>query len=113
MEVPNLLSTKPDDGVAYSLAQFRQSLEKNPDWKASSFADAQVRRRIKEQNNVLEQASARAAAEHPRTSYGRRAATADHSAGRYLTTAFQYEQERKAVEGIYSALHNGTIREHF
>eukprot|EP01053_Blabericola_migrator_P005696 Blabericola_migrator_1__5695@NODE_288_length_10293_cov_65_527675_g237_i0_p4_GENE_NODE_288_length_10293_cov_65_527675_g237_i0NODE_288_length_10293_cov_65_527675_g237_i0_p4_ORF_typecomplete_len209_score44_19_NODE_288_length_10293_cov_65_527675_g237_i0944610072 len=111
VEVPNTLSTKPDDGVAYALTQFRQSLERDPDWKSSSFADAQIRRRIKEQNACLEAAANRLASDHGR-SYQKKA-NADFSAGKYLTTAYQYEQERKAIEAVNSALHNGTTREHF
>lgn len=116
-EVPNLLSTKPDDGVAYALTQFRQQLEANKDkvpldWQTTSFAEAQLRRRIKEQNNCLEQASKRVAAEHAKATFTRKSQL-DGSAGKYLTTAYQFEQERKAIDAINSALHNGTICEHF
>eukprot|EP01054_Gregarina_sp_Poly1_P007945 Gregarina_sp_Poly_1__7944@NODE_453_length_8283_cov_172_211173_g76_i1_p5_GENE_NODE_453_length_8283_cov_172_211173_g76_i1NODE_453_length_8283_cov_172_211173_g76_i1_p5_ORF_typecomplete_len235_score34_05MPS2/PF17060_5/0_024_NODE_453_length_8283_cov_172_211173_g76_i135364240 len=116
-EVPNLLSTKPDDEVSHSLIQFRASREHQKDksaldWKATPFAESQLRRKIREQNNILEQASRQLASDHGRSGFQRKSQM-DFSAGRYLTTAFQFEQERKAIEAVNSALHNGTIREHF
>eukprot|EP01054_Gregarina_sp_Poly1_P011067 Gregarina_sp_Poly_1__11066@NODE_88_length_15218_cov_183_340440_g76_i0_p9_GENE_NODE_88_length_15218_cov_183_340440_g76_i0NODE_88_length_15218_cov_183_340440_g76_i0_p9_ORF_typecomplete_len236_score28_71IL12p40_C/PF10420_9/3_8IL12p40_C/PF10420_9/2_2e02_NODE_88_length_15218_cov_183_340440_g76_i01089711604 len=113
-EVPNLLSTKPDDEVSHSLIQFRASREHQKDksaldWKATPFAESQLRRKIRvrcfrqqrrpsqqEQNNILEQASRQLASDHGRSGFQRKSQM-DFSAGRYLTTAFQFEQERSKI----------------